>query len=85
MAWLTQCSGDGQAIGKPVGSPGRTLTTSQKQLRDENGKSCHGRLYKRPQTCIVKRNKNREGKGTTMEMKEIKENKETKSEEEKYE
>ena len=30
MAWPTQCSGGGWAAGKPVSSPGRTPTTSQK-------------------------------------------------------
>ena len=30
-----------------MGSPGRTPTTSQKRLRGKNGKSCHGRWYKK--------------------------------------
>ena len=48
MARPTQCSGGGWTANKLVGSPRRRPTTGQKWLMSENGKSCHGRQYKRP-------------------------------------
>ena len=47
MAQPTQCSSGGWAVDRPVGSPGRTPTTSQKQLTGKNGKSCYGGWYKK--------------------------------------
>ena len=48
MAWLTQYSGSGWTDSRPVGSPKRASTIGQRRLRGKNGKSCHGRQYKRP-------------------------------------
>ena len=67
MVHPMQCNGSGWALGRPVGSPGRTPTTSQKQLRGKNDKFCHGRQHKRPYTCTVKR-----GRRTTKEKKKEK-------------
>ena len=47
MAQPTQGSGGGWIANRPVGSPGRIPTTDQKWLRDKNGKSCHGKQYKK--------------------------------------
>ena len=63
MARPTQCSGGGQANGKPVDSLERTPTTGQKQLRGKNGKSYHDRQYKRPWMCTVKNIEKQGGKG----------------------
>ena len=41
-----QCNGSGWAVGKPVGSLGRTPMWSQKQLKGKNDKFYHGRQYK---------------------------------------
>ena len=35
MVQPTQCNGSGWTVGRPIGSLGRTPTTSQKQLRGE--------------------------------------------------
>jgi len=87
VARPTQCSGSGWAIGKLVGSPGRTPTTGQKQLRGKNGKSYHGRQYKRAINMHNKkqqqqREKERKQRKTS---KKNKEKQKTKSKEGKYE
>ena len=94
MAQPTQCSSGGQAIGRLVGNPGRTPTIGQKRLRGKNGKSCHGRQYKKPQTCTVKQEQGGKRKESEAGRKK-KENREnegkkertqkTKSNEQKYE
>ena len=84
MAWPTQCSGGCWAVGKPVGSPKRTPTTGQKQLRGKNGKSCHNKQYKKVIEMHSEQQWNNRRTTTTTEKKENKENKKTKSEEEKY-
>ena len=47
MAQPTQGSGGGWVANRPVGSLGRIPTTDQKWLRGKNGKSCHGKQYKK--------------------------------------
>ena len=47
MVQSTQCNGSGWVAGKPVGSLEKTPTTSQKRVRGKNGKSFHGKQYKR--------------------------------------
>ena len=85
MARPTQCSGSGWVAGRPVGSLGRTPTTGQKQLRGKNGKSCHGRQYKKDIDVHNKQGWNNKRTITTTKKKENKEIKKTKSEEEKHE
>ena len=69
MAQPTQGSGGGWVANRPVGSPGRIPTTDQKWLRGKNGKSCHGKQYKKAIDMHSEKGENSKQKNRNIERK----------------
>ena len=69
MAQPTQGSGGGWVANRPVGSLGRIPTTDQKWLRGKNGKSCHGKQYKKAINMHSEKGENGKQKNRNIERK----------------
>ena len=70
MAQPVQGSGAGQVASRPMGSPKRTPTTGQKQLRGKMVNLIMVGSIKRPQPCIVNK-KNKEKQEKTQKNREV--------------